>query len=52
MTTLTMRTKPMKRSNLDNLWSQFDAASYSLSSSGSTSNVGFGLLHSQPPAPC
>ncbi|WP_434345627.1 hypothetical protein ACN6A1_26985 [Myxococcus virescens] len=52
MTTLTVRTNPMKRSKLDNLWSQFNAASDSLASFGSTSNVGFGLLHGQPPVPC
>ncbi|MCK8502480.1 hypothetical protein [Myxococcus fulvus] len=52
MTTLTMRTNPMKRSNLDNLWSQFNAASGSLASASSTFHVGFARLHGQPPVPC
>ncbi|WP_426747814.1 hypothetical protein VZQ01_11225 [Myxococcus faecalis] len=52
MTTLTVGMNPMKRSNLDSLWSQFNAASDALASFGSTSNVGFGLLHGQPPVPC
>ncbi|MFY1831998.1 hypothetical protein ACN47A_39170 [Myxococcus fulvus] len=52
MTTLTTRTNPMKRSNLDNLWSQFNAASGSLVSFASKSLVGFDRLGAHPPVPC
>lgn len=52
MTTVMKRTSPVKCSNLNNLWTQLDAASRSHMSAGSISNVGFGLFHGHPPVPC
>ncbi|NOJ79212.1 hypothetical protein [Myxococcus xanthus] len=52
MTTLTVRTNPMKRSYRNSLWPQFDAASCSLVSFASKSPAGFDRLGGPPPVPC
>ncbi|MFY2556687.1 hypothetical protein ACN469_03545 [Corallococcus terminator] len=52
MTTLTMRTNPMKRSYRNSPWPQFDAASCSLVSFASKSPAGFDRLGGHPPVPC
>jgi len=52
MTTLTVRTNPMKRSYRNSLWPHFGAASCSLVSFASKSRVGFDRLGGHPPVPC
>ncbi|NVJ14059.1 hypothetical protein [Myxococcus sp. AM010] len=49
MTTLTMRTNPMKRNNL---WPQLDAASCSLESFDSKYLAGCDQIGGHPPGPC
>ena len=52
MTTLTMRTNPMKRSDDNSLWPQFDAASCSFAGFAAKRLVGFGQIGGHPPVPC
>ncbi|WP_193409804.1 hypothetical protein [Myxococcus hansupus] len=52
MTTLTVRTNPMKRSDLNSLWPQLAAASCSFASFDAKCLVGFGQFGGHPPVPC
>ncbi|NNC18608.1 hypothetical protein HJC22_23110 [Corallococcus exiguus] len=52
MTTLTVRTNPMKRSYRNSLWAQLNAASCSLVGFDSKCLVGFDRIGGHPPLPC
>ncbi|MCP3105343.1 transposase [Myxococcus sp. K15C18031901] len=52
MTTLTVRTNPVKRSYRNSLWPQLDAASCAIVGFSSKSLVGFDRIGAHPPVPC